>query len=230
MKTMDDRPQTVDGRLPSAFRLLLFVRHFFLLSSFLLASCATPTPTVPAETITAYATASAQPWMDDLFTCANEQNILVEITAETPDIFLRIGEPEILVQSAYQIGEEEILVMVNRESPIQNLTLPEVQGLFAGRGDAAVWVYASGVDSQWVFDQAVMEGRSVTSFARVAASPQVMSDTLNSDPSAIGILPKHWAAGNLRVVYSVGLFPVLAITNGEPQGAVRAVLGCLHSK
>jgi hypothetical protein len=168
--------------------------------------------------------------MDELFACANEQNILVEITAETSDIFLRIGEPEVLVQSAYQIGEEEILVMVNRESPIQNLTLPETQELFAGRGDAAVWVYASGVDAQWAFDQAVMEGRSVTSFARVAVSPQEMSNTLNSDPSAIGILPKHWAAGNLRVVYSVGLFPVLAITNGEPQGAVRAVLGCLHSK
>ncbi|MBM4427826.1 MAG: hypothetical protein FJ031_11405 [Chloroflexi bacterium] len=131
---------------------------------------------------------------------------------------------------AYQIGEDEILVMVNRESPIQNLTLPEVQGLFAGQGDAAVWVYASGVDSQWVFDQAVMEGRSVTSFARVATSLQEMSDTLNSDPSAIGILPKHWAAGNLRAVYSVGVFPVLAITNGEPQGAARTVLGCLHSK
>jgi len=221
--TMDDRP-------PSAFRLPLFVRHFFLLSSFLLASCTTPTPIVPAETITAYATASAQPWMSDLFACANQQNILVEITAENPDILLRIGEPEILVQSSYQIGEEEILVMVNRESPIQNLTLLEVQALFAGQGDAAVWVYASGLDMQWVFDQAVMEGRSVTSLARVAVSPQEMSDTLNSDSSAIGILPKRWAAGNLRAVYSVGVFPVLALTNGEPQGAARTVLGCLHSK
>lgn len=220
--TMDDRP-------PSAFRLPLSA-FYLLFSSFLLASCTTPTPTVPAETITAYATASAQPWMDELFACANQQNILVEVTAENPDIFLRIGEPEVLSQPAYQIGEEEILVMVNRESPIQNLTLPEVQGLFAGQGDAAVWVYASGVDSQWVFDQAVMEGRSVTSFARVAANPQEMSDTLNSDSTAIGILPKHWAAGSLRAVYSVGVFPVLALTNGEPQGAARTVLGCLHSK
>lgn len=220
--TMDDRP-------PSAFRLPLSA-FYLLLSSFLLASCTSPTPTAPAETITAYATASAQPWMDELFACANQQNILVEVTAENPDIFLRIGEPEVLMQPAYQIGEEEILVMVNRESPIQNLTLPEVQGIFAGQGDAEVWVYASGVDSQWVFDQAVMEGRSVTSFARVAANPQEMSDTLNSDASAIGILPKHWVAGNLRAVYSVGVFPVLALTNGEPQGAARTVLGCLHSK
>lgn len=224
--TMDDRPQTVDGRLPSAFRLLLLSAFCLLLFT----SCTTPTPAIPTETITAYATSSAQPWMDELFACANQQNVLVEVTAENPDIFLRIGEPEVLSQPAYQIGEEEILVMVNRESPIQNLTLPEVQGIFSGQGDAAVWVYASGVDSQWVFDQAAMEGRSVTSFARVAASPQEMSDTLNSDPTAIGILPKHWAAGNLRAVYSVGVFPVLALTNGEPQGAARTVLGCLHSK
>jgi hypothetical protein len=223
MTTMDNKPQTAFRLLPSALCLLLFA---------LLSSCTTPTPTIPPQTITAYATASAQPWMDELFACATEQNIIVEVTAENPDISLRIGEPEVLVSPAYQIGEEEILIVTHRESPVQNLTLADVQAIFAGVGDESVqvWVYASGLDVQGVFDQAAMEGRSVTSLARVAASPQEMSDTLNSDPSAIGILPKHWAAGNLRAVYSVGVFPVLAITNGEPQGAARTVLGCLHSK
>lgn len=224
----DDRPQTACRLLPSAPRILHSA--FCILLFAFLTSCASPTPNVPSETITAYATASAQPWMDELFACANQHNILVEITAEAPDILLRIGEPKVLVQPAYQIGEEEILVMVNRESPIQNLTLPDVQVIFAGQGDAAVWVYASGVDSQWVFDQAVMEGRSVTSFARVAASLQEMTNALNADSAAIGILPKRWVAGNLRAVYSVGVFPVLAITNDEPQGAARTVLGCLRSK
>lgn len=228
---MDNKPQTMDSRSSSAFRLLLSVQHFFLLSSFILASCTSPTPTVPTETITAYATASAEPWMNELFACANDRSILVNVTADDPDIFLRIGEPEILLSPAYQVGEEEILVVTHRESPVQNLTLAEVQALFAGQGDESLqlWVYASGSDVQAMFDQLVMEGRSISSFAKVAASPQEMSAVLNSESNSLGILPKRWMAGNVRDVYSLGVFPVLAMTQEDPQGAVKALLGCLHS-
>lgn len=220
---MDDRPQ-------NASRLLFFVQHFFLLSSFIIASCASPTPNVPAETITAYATDSAQPWMSELFACANEKNILVEVAAENPDIFLRIGESEGFVSPAFQIDEDEILVVVNRESSIQNLTLEEVQTLFAGQGDESVqvWAYASGLDLQMMFDQFVMKGRSVTSFARLASNPQEMSDVLGSESDAIGFLPKRWMMGSIREVYSVGIFPILAITKNEPLGAVSQLIGCLQ--
>ncbi|WKZ39706.1 MAG: hypothetical protein QY328_15710 [Anaerolineales bacterium] len=220
---MEVRPQT-------AFSLLFFVQHFFLLSSFIIASCASPTPNVPAETITAYATDSAQPWMSELFACANEKNILVEVTAENPDISLRIGESEGFVSPAFQIDEEEILVVVNRESSIQNLTLEEVQALFAGQGDESVqvWAYASGLDLQMMFDQFVMKGRSVTSFARLASNPQEMSDVLGSESDAIGFLPKRWMMGSIREVYSVGIFPILAITKNEPLGAVSQLIGCLQ--
>lgn len=204
----------------------------FLLFSFLLASCAAPTQTLPTQTITAYAAASAQPWMSGLFACANEHSIIVEVTAEDPDISLRIGESGNFISPVYQIGEEEILVVVNRENPIQSLSLEDVQAIFAGQGNESVqvWVYASGEDLQKVFDQFVMKGRSVSSFARLAPHPQELSEVLNSDAGAIGFLPKRWVAGDLREVYSVGWFPVLAVTNEEPQSAVRTVLGCLQSK
>lgn len=220
---MEVRPQ-------NASRLLFFVQHFFLLSSFIIASCASPTPNVPAETITAYTTDSAQPWMSELFACANEQNILVEINAENPDISLRIGEFGNFGFPAFQIDEDEILVVVNRESSIQNLTLEEAQALFAGQGDESVqvWVYASGLDLQMVFDQFVMKSRSVTSFARLVSNPQEMSDVLGSESDAIGFLPKRWVTGNIREVYSVGIFPILAITQNEPLGAVSQLIGCLQ--
>lgn len=221
MKTMDNRPQTTFRILPAAFYLLL---------SFFLASCTPSAEPAPTETITAYATASAQPWMDELFACANERSLLVNVTGEDPDIFLRIGEPEILLSFAYQIGEDEILIVTHRESPVQNVTLAEVQALFAGQGNESVqvWVYASGLDVQGVFDQFVMDGRSVSSLARVVASPQEMSDVLNSESNALGILPKRWKVGNVRDVYSLGTIPVLAITKEEPQGALKALLSCLQ--
>jgi hypothetical protein len=110
------------------------------------------------------------------------------------------------------------------------LTQEEAQVLFMGLGDPSiqVWVYASEDDVQKVFDQFVMNGRSVVSSANVAVSPQQMSDMLNAEPNAVGILPRHWKAGDVREVYSVAKVPVLALTNSEPQGAVNQLIGCLQ--
>jgi len=62
----------------------------------------------------------------------------------------------------------------------------------------------------------------------VAVSPQQMSDVLNAESNAVGILPRHWKAGDVREVYSVAKIPVLAITQSEPQGAVNQLIGCLQ--
>ncbi|MBL8063613.1 MAG: hypothetical protein JNK32_11365 [Anaerolineales bacterium] len=214
--------------LRMTFREVLIL--FFLLSSFFITSCASPNQPAPQQVISAYSTSSAGPWMDELFTCANDLSIAVNVTAEEPEIYLRIGEPENLLTPAYQIDEEEILVVVHGESLVQNLSLEEVQALFAGEGDGLtqVWVYPSELDLFGVFEQAVMQGRGVTSLAKVALDPQQMSDVLNSESAAIGILPRHWKAGNVRDVYSLGEFPVLAMTREEPQGAVALLLACLQ--
>lgn len=220
----------------------------FLFSSLLFISCAAPAQTVSPQAITAYASPSAQPWMSELFGCANEHSIVVEVTAENPSVLLRVASLELAglmingsenvadtsegTPSAYPIGEEEIVIAVRRDSPIQNLTLEEAQAVFAGLGDESVrvWVYASGEDLQGVFDQFVMQRRSVTSFARMASSPQEMSEALHSQADAIGFLPKRWVTENLRIVYSLGNFPVLAVTRGAPRGAARTIVGCLQSK
>jgi hypothetical protein len=146
------------------------------------------------------------------------------------EIVLRVGEPEFLDVSAYQIDTEEILIVAHRQSPVQNLTLEEARALFAGQGDPAVqvWVYASGEDVQDAFDQVVMAGRSVSASARLAVSPQQMSDTLVNEANTIGILPRHWKAGDTRDVFTVATVPVLALTNSEPQGVIQELIACLQ--
>jgi len=56
-----------------------------------------------------------------------------------------------------------------------------------------------------------------------------MSDRLNNEFNAVGILQRHWKAGDVREVYSVAKVPVLAITQTEPQGAVNQLIGCLQN-
>ncbi len=202
---------------------------FFLLCSFLLFSCV-PAPQTPTQTITVYATSAAEPWLRGLFVCAADLSLTLKVSAQSPDIYLRLGEPETFVSPVYQIGEEEILVVAQRESAVQNLTLAEVRKLFAdGNPSAQVWGYASGTDMQIVFDQFVMEERSVSSSVRVAFSVQNMVDVLKSEPAAIGILPRQMLTDDLRAVYSVGKVPVLAVVKENAAGQAETLLACLSN-
>jgi hypothetical protein len=205
-----------------------------LLSSFLLYSCTPAAPTEPPQLVTVYSSAAAEPWLRQLYECADGTpaalaRVLEENSAQ---IALRVGEPEFLISPAFEVGTEQILIVTHRESPVQNLDLESARALFAGQGDpsAQVWVYAPGEDVQQVFDRAVMSGGRVSSSARMAANPQHMSEVLNAESIAVGILPRHWKMGNPREVYTVAHVPVLAITPTEPEAIVRELIGCMQSK
>jgi hypothetical protein len=207
------------------------VISIFLLSSFLLFSCTPATQTsFQTQIVNVYATSAAQPWLTELYDCASDLGVTLKVDANNPAIFIRIGEPETIISPVYQIDEEEILIVANRESSVQNLSFEEAQQLFAqGNSSVQVWAYSSDTDMQIVFDQLVMKGRSVISLARVAVSAQAMSDVLNSESSAVGILPKNALTGNMREVFSAGTVPVLAITKEEPQGVIVDLIACLQN-
>jgi hypothetical protein len=196
-----------------------------------LISCAPSATPAATQIVTAWATPAAEPWLNELFTCANDLSFVLNVNVEDPEISLRIGEPEMLAQPAYQIDEEEILVVTHRESPIQDLSLEGAQTLFAGQGDpsAQVWVYAPATDVQLAFERLVMDGQTVTSFGRLATSPQHMSDTLNAEPTAVGVLPRHWKMGNSREVFSAGTVPVLALTREDASAVAMQLVACLQA-
>ena len=64
--------------------------------------------------------------------------------------------------------------------------------------------------------------------ARVAATSQQMSDLLNAEINAVGVLPRHWKMGDTREIFSFGPVPVLAITQSEPEGIVQDLIACLQ--
>jgi hypothetical protein len=203
---------------------------FFLLLAFILSACGTATSTAETQVVDVYATSAAQPWLTKLYACAADSGAVLNINAESPEIYLRVGEPDVLVSSAYQIGQEEILIVTPRESSVQNLTLSEAQELFAkGDSSAQVWVYASDADMQEVFDQLVMQGRSVSSSARIAVSVQNMTDVIKAETSAIGILPRHSVTNDVREVYSAGTVPVLAFTKSKAEGVIVDLISCMEN-
>ncbi len=198
---------------PNIFPTKTFSSFFFLLF-YSSPARQTLTPATP-QVVSVYSTFAAEPWLPPLYDCAGTSTVISRLDdSSSADIVLRVGEPKVLTSSAYQIDSEDILIVTHRQSPVQNLTVEEARALFAGQGDPSVqvWVYSSEDDVQEVFDQIVMAGLSVTSSARVAATPQQMSDTLVNESNAVGILPRHWKAGDDREVFSVARVPVLAMT------------------
>jgi hypothetical protein len=226
---------SLQGRSPKQSPLTGEIRvtndiFLFLLSSILFA-CSQTTPSVTPPIITVYSTSSAQPWLPEFYQCAGTAAVLSRVDdPSAAEVVLRVGEPSFLSSPAFQIDTEEILIVAHRQSPIQNLSLEGARALFTGRGDPSVqvWVYAPGEDVQEVFDQVLMAGRSVTSSARLAVNPQQMSDTLVNESDAIGILPRHWKAGDVREVFTVATVPVLVLTDSEPQGVIQQLIGCLQ--
>ena len=206
-------------------------RVLVLICLLLVSSCSTSMPLATPEVVTVYSTAAAEPWLSPLYECAGTLSVLNRVDdPAAAQIILRVGEPPVLSSFAYQIDSEEVLVVTHRQSPVQNLNLEETRALFSGLGDPSMqlWVYASDTDVQQAFDQLVMEGRIVSPSARVAVHPQQMSDTLVNEVNTVGILPRHWKAGDSREVFSAGTVPVLALTNTEPQGPVKDLIACLQ--
>lgn len=203
----------------------------FLFLPLLLSACTTGTPPATPQVVSVFSTSAAQPWLSEMYECAGTASVIARVDdPASADIALRVGEPEFLASPAYQIDTEEILVVTQRQSPVQNLTVEQARALFAGQGDPSVqvWVYASGEDVQEVFDRLVMQGQSITPAARLTVDPQHMSDTLVNEPDTVGILPRHWRVGDAREVLSIASVPVLAITSKEPEGDIRELIACLQ--
>lgn len=208
-------------------------RLIFILASLVLFSCSTGTPLSAPQLVTVYSTAAAQTWLAPLYDCAGDSVALSRVdSTASADIVLRLGEPEFLDVPAYQIGQEEIWIVTHHESPIPQMSREQIQALFAGLGDPSiqVWGYASGEDVQQVFDRFLMNGRSAGASMHVATDPQQIVDVLEMERQAVGILPVTWSMkmSGSRGLYQVATVPVLAITNSEPQGATRDLIGCLQ--
>ena len=224
------------GFRPGGFRAV--VRCMLVLG--VVAGCSPRPGDFPIPVVNVYATSAARPWLDAFYSCGTPATAIRLSDPESADVEVRLGEPAGLKSPAFQIGEESILVVVHPLDAVGALTRFQVQRVFAGEitdwselGGAdtpiEVWTYSSGEDIQSYFEQVVMDGRPVTSLARLAVSAQAMSDAVGATPGAIGFLPQHWKTGNAREAYRLPNIPVLAITTTEPAGTVRQLLGCVQS-
>jgi hypothetical protein len=219
----------------------------FIVAGILLAGCHPLTPGVTPVTIPVQYSAATVPWLTGIYKCAGANVVTAEQRAvefqdlQSVDLAIRIGQPDNLKNPAYQIGSEEILVIVNPKNPVKSLTAEQVRRIFNGQTlswqgvggsntQVQVWVYSSGEDIQQIFESTVMDGSPVTSNARLATNPDEMALAIANDVNAVGILTQSLMGNNVSDAFLVATVPVLALTKSAPQGAVQTLIACLQNK
>jgi hypothetical protein len=239
--------------------LLLFGLVLFL-SACGMADVSTPAPTPVAIKIIYPPTLLA--WADSLASCANKNPhvALYFIQSDAPDadiqpndIVLEYGNPVIKSDVTYlfQVGWDQVVVLVNQENSLTQLSIDELKSIFSGqallsenasRQFTQVWVLPEGEPTRRIFDQAVMQEQSLTTEALLAPDPVAMLQAIAQNNKTIGYLPASFltmntssTAGKVKIIQldsalNAGLRqPVVAITQSEPQGFLRDLLVCLDA-
>lgn len=217
------------------------MRVFLLLAlAVALSACGPASASVTPRLLNVFVTSAAYPRVGELYDCAPPSLVIAQSDPASAELMLRLGEPAPLLTPAFQVGTEDILVVVHPQAGVGSLTLDQVRQIFSGRSQnwkdvggndlpVQVWTYASGEDIQQIFDRLVMNGEPITSLARLAVSSQNMSDSVGNTLGSAGFLARRWKAGNTREVLKAATVPVLAITRSQPEGPLNQLIGCLQS-
>ena len=211
----------------------------FVFALILLNACGAPTSQATPQLVKVYVTSAASSRLTDLYNCSTPSTAILLSDPQAADIAIRLGLPDQLSSPAFQIGTDDVAVIVQSQNNIDNLTADQVHSIFLGQvtnwkdvGGAdmpvQVWTYAQGEDIQQIFEQNVMNNQPVTSLARLAVSAQNMSDSVANNAGSIGFLPRSLETANVHDVYKVASEPLLAITKSQPQGAVNDLIACLQ--
>ena len=240
---------------------LLLFGMVLILSACGSAGVSTPAPTPQAINI--IYPAALQPWADAITRCSsgNPQVALyflhseiVDTNVGPNDIILEFSNPGISSEGIYlsQVGWEQVVVVVNTENPVSQLSNAELKAIYSGQAtnfdsDAGqpfqLWVLPDDEPTRLIFDLAVMQNQLISTEAMLAPSPVAMLEAVSQNRFAIGYLPGSFlTAGEpsftskLKIIQLESSIedllhqPVVAITQAEPQGFLRSLLVCLEAK
>lgn len=192
------------------------------------------------QPLAVFATSSATPWLETAYECAPAGTGIVLSSRDKADLILQLTEPRPLTLAAFQIGQDDLLVVTHPQVGVGPLLSSQVEAIFAGQisnwsevggadQEVQVWVYPPDTDVQQFFDHSILHERPPSSLARLAVSEQHMSDSVGSSPGSVGILTRRWLTGNTPEILSVATVPVLALMHGTPEGALASLVTCLQS-
>lgn len=224
----------------------------------ILSACATaltPTPALPTEWLRVQISPALSVF-DSVYNSCTPQGIGLAIqqaegtafTSEQADLTLSWGFPPDTAGYAAELSQEELVLVVNPENPVQSLAISSLQAVYTGDlpgwdwdflGQSTIpltaYLYPEKSDLQVVLDASIFtKGQSPAREVVIAPGPAELRAAVAADPGALGFLPRRWVDASVKVVPVDDLpggewtRPLLAISRFEPQGAAREWLLCVQ--
>jgi ABC-type phosphate transport system substrate-binding protein len=226
----------------------------------LFATACQPLPSTPVPTLTAVRvqyTPAMKPLLKPLSECASKipgVGIVVfersadQIDVTQADLSLRYGLPSSPPAFSAQLGEEQIVAVVNAANQA-SVSASDLEAIYSGQlrdwkdlapvttATAApvpiqVWSFTLGDDLLTAFIAGSLGGGAIAGRINFAPNPTAMLQAIATDPTAVGYLPRTLVTAQLRVLDFPNdpprQLPLLALAPTEPQGAARSLLACLQ--
>jgi phosphate transport system substrate-binding protein len=152
---------------------------------------------------------------------------------------------------ATPLGIEPVVLIVNTDNPLRDLTSDDIVGIFTGRTDnwealdgpdlaIQAVIPLEGAETRSYLQQVLLGDRQFTSSALLGPNPEAMLSLVQDDLGAVGILPLSAVSGDVALVSIDGRDPmqgngypfaieVLGIAPEEPGGIVRDWLAWLQA-
>jgi hypothetical protein len=183
---------------------------------------------------------------NDLYDCADKNSgIVINYTILgnpipeklNADLRIILGEPEIgKGEFLYQLGFEEIVIITNIDSNLDQGNLDAIQGIYTSKNpDRLVLTYPKGDIVQIIFRGAILGDEEITPYALVVTSPNEMLQTIKQNKDAIGYIPGSLVTNDVKVVSlepdikGTLKQPILGLTIEEPEGLFKIYLDCLQN-
>jgi hypothetical protein len=161
------------------------------------------------------------------------------------DLQLRLGLPNQGVDYAFQVGTAHIQFVVNSTQESLAIHTDQIRALFDGeitdwsqasgiQGAVHPWVYPDNNELELILKRNVMNGEQISPSASIATDPESMLQAIAQDDNAIGFLPSSWMTDTIHAIKldndldSQLNFPVLALTETNPQGPLSVFIACLQ--
>ncbi len=244
---------------------------YILILSLSIVGCATtpttsPTPfNFPSIGTTPELETLVVAWVESYRSEINDE--IIRIKTFSPEVIhssVESGETELAITGlappeswfATPLSQQAVVVIVNQDNEVQNLTLTDLQALFSGRADN--WEEITGVSTpvqpivplkgdstRTTFEHHIMSDTSFTPSALLAPTPLILGELIEEYEGSIGFIFENYIGDGARVISMEKLSSVstinplddnplmveiLATSIKEPQGALRDFLVWVQSQ
>jgi hypothetical protein len=215
-------------------------------------------PSAPAETIIQH-TPALRYLETEIQNCSlkntplpvlvNEYSI-DRMNAQSADISLMYNHPIDPNLPAFQVGQDELVVIVNPQNQISSLSLLALNGILQNfftrwedvnpsqdkeiPGDIEVLVYPRKDEIQKTIETRLNGNKSVGIRTSTLDEPGAVRDAVSKKPGAIGIIPKAYLTEGVKMVGISDIstndlvITIIAQTRGQPGNLQTTMINCLE--